>query len=395
MTVDEAERMRDLLQDVDFPEPRHDVGHTIRVGRRHRAVRWTAAVATGTAMVAAATTLVQLAPWAGPTGRDDAAGPPAGPVRATASAPADCKIEHLALPGGVTSATTSGIDPTGRYVIGFPDESRTILWTDGQPKVLPAGAAGAEAVNASGVVVGSHMTGGGGQAWVYRGGKVSPLAVPAGGEAAQVSINTAGDIAGTLLRDGRSNVAVVWPAAEPGTYRILEAPGASMVRAITDSGVVVGSVEGVGPYRWDADGTGRPMATLPGLAKGAVAHVAGNWGTGLLESALTEPTPHAGRPQNGFAAVRWNLTTGEVTPVGVEGLPAGVDAAGRVLLPENPPRLIGLDNVVRPLPPDPRLPRMHASGISDNGIVAGSASTDDKDPNAGPDRSQPLRWLCK
>lgn len=38
--------------------------------------------------------------------------------------------------------------------------------------------------------------------------------------------------------------------------------------------------------------------------------------------------------------------------------------------------------------------RSFARGISDTGTVVGAAVTDDKDPNAGPYRSQPLRWIC-
>jgi hypothetical protein len=99
-------------------------------------------------------------------------------------------------------------------------------------------------------------------------------------------------------------------------------------------------------------------------------------------------------PPGGLAAVRWNLTTGEVTAIGVDALPVGVDPAGQVLIPENPPRLVGPDKGVRPLPPDRGFHRTVAAGISDNGIVVGGASTNDKDPDAGPPRTQPIRWIC-
>jgi probable HAF family extracellular repeat protein len=284
----------------------------------------------------------------------------------------------------------TGVDPTGRFVIGTADGERAIRWTDGQPEILPAGADNAEAVNASGVVVGSVTTGAGSHAWVYRDGQVSQLPVPPGGDADTVSINEAGDIAGTL----GGTAPIVWPADKPGTYRVLDAPEASVARAIGDSGIVVGLTKSTGPYQWDRAGSGRPLATLPGLGQGSAVDVAGNWATGLLQWSATEPVPWANRPPGGLAAVRWNLTTGEVTAIGVDALPQAVDAAGQVLIPENPPRLVGLDNVVRPLPPDPGFPRTFAAGMTDDGIVVGTAATDDKDPTGGPHRSVPVRWTC-
>jgi hypothetical protein len=381
MTVTDIERVRALMNDVDFPEPRHDVRHTVRIGRRRRAGRWAATATMGVVVLAGVAAVVRVAPWAGTSGPD---GTTAGPVQV-----GDCRIEHLALPAGVGSAIATGVDPTGRRIIGDAD-NRTILWTDGQPTLLPAEAVGAEAVNSSGTVVGTVMTGGGNHAWVYREGRVSRLPVPSGGAAEQVSINEAGDIAGTLSRTSP----IVWPADRPGTYTVLDAPAASVVSVIGDNGVMVGYVEGVGPYRWDTDGSGRPLALLPGVATGSAVDLAGNWATGLLEWSTSEPVAGFSIPPGGLAAVRWNLTTGEVTSAGVDGRPAGIDAAGRILMPESPPRLIGLDNVVLPLPPDRAFHRTVARGMTDTGIVVGAAATDDKDPNAGPYRSQPLRWIC-
>lgn len=399
MTVDDHQRMRALLRDVDFPEPRLDVATTIRTGQRRRAGRWAATTAAGVGVLVAAAATVQLAPWDHPRGPDRSA---TRPTPATLPAALDCTVEPLPPPNGRTSAVATGIDPTGRYVIGMVDNDgsgppRSVLWTDGQPQLLPAGASGEEAVNASGVVVGTLTTGAGGHAWIFRDGQLRNLPVPAGSEAGEVSINTRGDVAGVLYHDG-TRVPIVWPADRPGSYRILASPGGGViVRGITDSGVVVGGMQDGPPYRWEPNGTGSPMATPPGLTTGWVIDVAGTWAVGYFEerqastdSAHPTPTPTPGHQ----AAVRWNLATGQATALGFDALPAAIDAAGRVLIPESPPRLVGPDGTMRALPAVAGYVFAHAAGISDNGTVAGFVATDDKDPAAGPYRSQSVRWSC-
>jgi hypothetical protein len=384
MTVDEAERVRALLHDVDFPEPRHDVAQTVRIGRRRRRTRWTATVAAAAAALVGAAVVVQVTPSVVPPAPDGTVARPG----------TDCDLEDLPLPDGVTSAAVTGIDPTGRFIVGSSDRDAGILWTDGQPSLLPAGSGGAAAVNASGVVVGTAGTSDGSPAWVYRDGRVERLPVPPGGGASAVSINAAGDVAGTVARDN-SVTPIVWPAADPGTYRVLTTPGPPIVRAITDTGVVLGGIEDGGPYRWEPDGTARPMPALPGVDWGLAMDAAGTWATGVLRWDLSAPDPLVMNfPPGGVAAVRWNLLTGEVVPVGADTVPVAVDATGRLLLPRDPPRLVGPDNVQRPLPTDRRSHLTVAVAISDTGVVVGYGSARDKDPATGLLASRPLRWAC-
>ncbi|GIJ57507.1 hypothetical protein [Virgisporangium aurantiacum] len=383
MTVDEAERVRALLRDVDFPEPRHDVRDTVRIGRRRRAVRWTATVAAGVAVLAGAAAVARIPAWETTLPPDATVGRPA----------TGCTPEDLPLPGGVTAATVTGIDPTGRFVVGLvagaADRDAGIVWTDGRPRLLPAGTGGVAAVNASGVVVGTAASPDGSPAWVYRDGRVDRLPVPPGGAASAVAINAGGDIAGVLHRDG-ATVPIVWPASDPGTYRLLDTPGAPVVHAITDTGIVVGGIEDGGPYRWEPNGTGRPLATLPGAAGGVAVDAAGTWATGLLHWRINEPNPQVMNfPPGGLAAVRWNLTTGDVAAIGIDAMPAAVDAAGRILLPREPPRLVGPDNNVRPLPPDRRRHSTVAVGMSDDGVMVGTSSARDTK-----EADRPLRWAC-
>ncbi|GIJ68083.1 hypothetical protein [Virgisporangium ochraceum] len=385
MTVDEAERVRALLHDVGFPEPRHDIGETVRIGRRRRATRWTTVVAAGAAALVGAAVAVQGGPAAPPPRRDDEVARPA----------TDCDLENLPLPDGVTSATVTGIDPTGRFVVGSSDRDAGILWTDGQPRLLPAGSGGAAAVNASGVVVGTAGTGDASPAWVYRDGRVERLPVPPDGGASAVSINAAGDIAGTIAGSAGTPAPIVWPAGEPRTYRLYTTPGPPVVRAITDTGVVVGGIEGRGPYRWNAYGDGQALPIMPAAAGGVAVDATGTWATGLLHWSLDRPDPRVNSYfPGGRTAVRWNLATGEVTATGIDTMPVAVDPTGRVLLPQDPPRLVGPDNVQRPLPVDRRSHVTVAVGMSDNGVVVGYGSARDKDPATGLLASRPLRWVC-
>jgi probable HAF family extracellular repeat protein len=256
-------------------------------------------------------------------------------------------------------------DPTGRYAAASlvqPDGTiRPVLWTDGEPAVLPPAGDGAQpsAVNSAGVVVGT-ASGRDGRplAWIYRDGRVSRLgAVPGYEWWAPVSVDEHGAVTGEAWRGLRFAV-VSWPsAASRGAVVRVTEPRGVRGSGVGAGGVVVGTWgDGAAPYAWRADGTGRALRLPRGAATGQPVAVRGAWAAGWvgLHPATVPPEPAAapreqggekdmrlremlGKPGAGklvVAPARWNLSTGEVTHWPERTVAAtAVNAAGWVVVP--------------------------------------------------------------
>jgi hypothetical protein len=215
--------------------------------------RWVRSVVGSAAMLAGAVAAL------GPT--------PAVANPAVADAVVAATWTATALP--VPSGAFAQVNGTDRHdqVVGWFDTLEGgqhrpgVIWRGGELVVL--GEAFGElteltAVNTSGVAVGSHFGIGEfqRQATRYVGGRFEDLPAPAGSDSVARSVNERGDVVG--LADG---LVILWPAADPGTYRLLPMPFPAYPYAtsvsIGDDGTVAASVlepVGSGPsraYRWD------------------------------------------------------------------------------------------------------------------------------------------------
>jgi hypothetical protein len=213
------------------------------------------------------------------------------------------------------------------------------LWTDGVPRVLPISGGGMgpypRDVNTSGVVVGGGYGSDGNGAWEYRDGKVRQLPTLPGFDGWGANgVNESGDIAGYAWSRGEDkSFAVLWPADEPGSVRILDAPQSAQAVDIADDGTVLGNLvdppkviepPAVDPspsspvvvgggrrltivhkaYLWNPDGRGRELPVAGGSPAQA-SMIRGN-----LVFGSNKGDPFDVHP------VRWNLRTGTATLFG-------------------------------------------------------------------------------
>jgi hypothetical protein len=226
---------------------------------------------------------------------------------------------------GNDSHTSDASTPDGK-VAGVGD-SQPILWTNGQPQVLPklGDWVSATAVNASGVVV---AVAGAKDKWAdsvvrYTAGVPAKLQPPAGTWRFELAkINAAGDVLVNATRpgkaDSRVDAVLLWKAGSTTAVK-LPLPAGAEGYGLTDNGTIVGVVSS-GPdtadlrsYAWDQHGKGR---ALPGPAgqTSAVSDVAGAWATGNLWPS--------------GAVARWDITTGKVSELPVDSPANGVNAKG-------------------------------------------------------------------
>jgi len=211
------------------------------------------------------------------------------------AAPTGCALDKLpAAPG--TSDAVSWVkhgDNTGRYLLGdseLPNSSimRPVLWTNGTAQFLdkdPGFASEAFDVNSSGTVVGQTGGPNGSYPWAWTNGTYTEIEAPAGVLQPQVTaINNRGDMVGWgySLAEGH-NVTMVWPAA--GAPIVLDAKSDAIAVDISDQGVVVANVNGVGAYVWPSWTSGG--SALPGRQSGytRVEEVRGGWIGGSEELA--------------------------------------------------------------------------------------------------------------
>nr|MDT0657838.1 hypothetical protein [Micromonospora sp. DSM 115978] len=330
------------LDDEPGGPSRVDLLRAIAEGRRRRKVRRIAgaggAAALTVAMLAAVPVLMNTgqapehaagsatsahpAPTGAATASSGTASPGApatyGGARAEAvPPPRKCGAILLEVPGGVSMSLVTGMDPTGRVILGrsYPaggDGSYPMLiWRDGKPAEVkvPGDDQILSDADSTGVAVGWGYLDGGSRAFVVRDGRTSELLGGKSGQA--VAINEAGRIAGTL--DGSQPV--VWPSESdrPVTLALPKVTWSGEAVDIDEDGTVVAAVLGVNgddqvrAYLWTSDGSGRllPLPTVQG--KPAVSFrplsVRNGWVTGL--AAMT-----AGGTDQATVPVRYNLATG-------------------------------------------------------------------------------------
>ncbi|GAA3783312.1 hypothetical protein GCM10022225_84460 [Plantactinospora mayteni] len=397
-----ASAIREMGSRVLLPPTRLAVADLISAGRRLRRRRQVAvggAGALGLALVAVVSATIVVEPRASGTDGWTAAG--SGTPGATSRS---CTVERLPLPAGTARFDVTAGSPSGGSLVGnaYSDSdaiSRPLIWDGATVETLSMAVHSAEAVavNDSGVVVGrGTRVGGVTFGWAHLDGRLVELPTPAGYDSAEATgINSRGEAVGIALGENRASVAVVWRVLDGRTQADrLAAPGSALAFGISDTGAVVGELEGTGAYVWDPDGRGRQLTTPSegGRARG----VRGDWVYGTV----TSQTQHTAVPPvisgsespstatNPSPGVLWNLRTGQATEVsdGVVGAVTGtgeavVNDAGRA-------KIRGADGESHPLPGLSEGGRSSATAISDNGSLIAGTATDDKGTR------HPVRWRC-
>ncbi|BCB77247.1 hypothetical protein ACFQ1L_21575 [Phytohabitans flavus] len=345
-----------------------------------------AAVAAATAFALAGTAVAGQV--LGRSGDGDRAAPIGETVTGMpAPAPAPfsaCTVSVLPAPPG--KGVLSGevvADPTGRYAAASlvqPDGTiRPVLWTDGEPTVLPGAGGNAQprAVNSAGVVVGTSSSDGGApMAWIYRDRHVVKLAPVTGYDWwVPLSVDERGDVTGEAWRGMRFAV-VSWAYAEPLEKPVLVTKPADVRGSgVGGDGTVVGTRgTGFAPYAWHVNGSGRTLELPPGAATGQALAVRGGWAAGwvgLSAEVVASKRPVAPRVQGtepdrkvldmpGTATggkvitvpARWDLRTGKVTHWPARTTPAtAVNASGWVAVPgDGGPAVVSPDGRTTALP---------------------------------------------
>jgi hypothetical protein len=411
MTTD-GKDIRRLLDKVDLPGPRIDLGEVARDGERlRRRRRARAAVGSAVVGLVVAVAAVPLAlhfpvaatvPNAAATGKPIGipSGSPTGSPIATATAgptpAASCAVGVLALPPGVKNYQTEAMDPTGRYVVGWASSNTvyaTMFWDNGAAQDMHVpGTPGVSAVNSHGVVAGSTSTQGFDDERVYRwaNGSTTILSYPMPGRWHPYSIYIDDDgaiIANAEPENESGGVGSVTVLFRPGTTRgvKLPIPSGSEVFGISDSGLIVGTLDltlSASEQRgavWDLNGT-----LLRKLSFSSYVDRLSPTGD-LAAGSRFDANTH--RRVSSFL---WNLRTGEVIELGARVTqPLAVNAQGWVL-----DSVIGVvkgDNVVAlpPLQPGDGT-RVSWAAMADNGTVVGQSMSAIGDASL----STPLEWHC-
>lgn len=395
----DEEELRDRLRAVDVPASRIEVDAVVQAGRRRafrrHSVQGAGGVALATAVLAAVPSMVTtVGPGtaAAPGGsRSAAAADATAPASATASATAapsasigGCPVAELPVPAGMKDVTAGGVDPTGRYIVGNAvtgQDFRPVLWTDGRPQALPVPGKSVQvtAVNAGGVAVGLVEDGRQEYVFRYEAGRYTRLRTPPGDWHVYPTpaINAAGDVVINAEPRGNSggkdSIVLLWRAGSTSAVR-LPLPDGANAYDITDDGTVVGAMykQGVAQaaYAWDQRGNGRKLAAPAGET--AAAYTAqGDWAAGGLWPSQS--------------AALWNLRTGEVTQLTVDGPGDAVNAAGWVVANG----VVLRDGSAAELQvPDGQTGL--AAAVSDTGLVVGYERTGGEDArNLGP-----RVWRC-
>ncbi|MCW3838633.1 hypothetical protein ONA70_00775 [Micromonospora yasonensis] len=393
--MNEEQELRDRLREVDVPASRVEIDELVRAGRRRafrrRSVQGAGGVALATALLLAVPSIVTTAgarPGTAPASVPAAASVPASAEATASTAPTPsagaCPVAELPVPSGMTDLTASGVDPTGRYVIGnsvVGQDFRPVLWTDGKPQALPLPGKSVQvtAVNAGGVVVG--LVENAKQEYVFRYEKraYTRLRMPPGKWHVYPTpaINAAGDVVINAEPRGNSggkdSIILFWKAGQT-TPVTLPLPTDGDAFGITDDGEIVGTMYrngvGIAAYVWDQKGNGRKLK-VPAGETGAAYATRGDWATGGLWPSQS--------------AALWNLRTGEVSQLPTDGPGESVNASGWVVASGAVLR----DGAPIELPV-PSGQTGLAAAVSDTGLVVGHARTSGGDNrNLGP-----RVWRC-
>jgi len=386
-----ARRLRSLATEDEppaLPPSQVDLGRVLKIGRRRRRLRGLAA--TGSAAAAVATVAVVVGTWAAVDHRPLVA--PTSSATAAVAEPtvAACRVERLQGPWGGTPQLV--MDPTGRYLAGYIDESRggrrhAVMWTAGAftELHLPVAAPTPMAVNSRGMIAGRAQRNQQSTGWLFHDGTFVELHQPPGAKAVFVNgMNANGDVVGEAeFSDGRGMAVVWWFGSSEAT--LLSNAANSVAFAIDDNGTAYGTLgDGDQAAYWPK---GQPARSLPGPDGGNVGkvfHVAGGWAIGV----------GAAGPDGEARWVVWNLAThgsrwtaplglAEVEAVNAQGWLAGSTEGLGSRKPSRPAvRRYGVTQVLPPLNEDQTTGT--ADGISADGhTVTGTFDPGPFDPTAG------------
>jgi hypothetical protein len=409
--MDDDADVRAFLNRADPPPSRVDLTTVIADGQRRVRRRWavaaagtTAAVLAGLVGVPAALAAMRDGPSNHPAAVADSSpspvpvtspstsiidppGPPPSPSP-TRSTTGVCVAHPLALPSGVKRVRVSGVDPTGRYIVGQEDgkQFRGIMWTDGKPAILPISeyAVEVDAVNEHGVATGIATDKAGKVEYVFRyaAGKVTKLTnVPGYTHAFPTPvINATGDIVVNAeppgSSEGADSIAMIWKAGSTVAERI-PLKATDNVMAITDDGTLVGAhytnSMADGAAAWTPSGQETVLQHPAGTTAAAYA-ARGDWATGGV-------WPGPGREPTG--APLWNIRTGALKML-PGGVASAVNSSGLVITEDF--QLVRADGPAPQLPAPAPGRRNHATALSDTGLVVGMV-TDDKTSTA-------MTWTC-
>ncbi|WP_067500962.1 hypothetical protein [Actinoplanes sp. TFC3] len=377
--------VREQMQSVQVPASSLRVEALVAGGRkrvlRRRMVRAGCGVALAAGLLAGVPSLVL--DGGGSSLADQAAAAPSasGGPQQGATNPASplvrCPGTSLPIPDGMGAVQPAGVDPSGRYVLGnnasnsmksTPEgkvsgvaASQVILWTDGQPQVLPMVRDWvlSSAVNADGVVaaVAGPKDKGADTVVRYTNGMPEMFPSPAGKwEFRLASINAAGDVLVNAYRPGGglgADAVLLWKAGSAAQKLPLPAKAEGM--SLLDDGSIVGRIISnkggkVTSYVWDQQGTGQALQT-PAGQDGSVFSARGDWAAGNVSPS---------------GVARWNLKTGDLRELKI-GAPAnGINASGWIAA--NGTVLRDDANVELGLADGKRGDPMY---VADNGLVVG------------------------
>jgi hypothetical protein len=314
---------------------------------------------------------------------------------ASPAPPPSCAAVPLPM-GGFTSIDVTGADPTGRYIAGQADpvagqKSSVVVWHDDEiVDVLRRPGVVLSDFTSRGVGVGYQVDGG--QAYLYRDGKLTTLK---GERAGAAAVNEAGVIVGRAGdRPARWTSSVAAPAPLPMP------PGATggTAVAVAGDGTIVGWIDDAkgrrSAYLWRTDGTHGPLPlpTIDGRPAFSFKpeSIRDGWiyGTMTVQSeAITSrrSMPSAG-PDNrlrdawpiNVLPFRYELATGRS-----ERLPRHADVRAAAFY-------VG-DRVVT-LPPDPTATEPASYAADSVGDDGRTAAGDGHVVSGGPFR--PVGWRC-
>ncbi|MGS2618826.1 hypothetical protein ACVCAH_30500 [Micromonospora sp. LZ34] len=279
-----------------------------------------------------------------------------------------CAMRPLPFPADAYRATADAVDPTGRFIAGSgrrntaggATEPLLLVWDEGQLTTVASPLVEEIAgVNADGAVIGNGWVNGVSQPWRYRAGQLESLPTGTFSYVGVSAINGSGNIVGSGYTPTGEQVALLWPAARPGTVEVLDAPANAAARDITDDGTIVGSAGDFGAWTgWVRTPAGeiQPL-TLAGATGSQVDAASGRYVIGRVN--LGEPNQ---------VRVRWDLVKGTsvtldprfavLSDVNQHGVVVGGDRISR-----------GASSVV--LPGGGTGITIGARAIADNGTVVG------------------------
>jgi hypothetical protein len=320
---------------------------------------------------------------------------PSGPP-----APTGCTVARLTDPKRTGRSIVTGIDPTGRLILGriYPggDRHQVLIWGDGVPVLVtvPGLDQSLTDVNSSGMAVGISFYSKGVRGWVYRAGKVTRLT----GRSAVTPLATgeSGLIVGsrTIAKDGYSVVPVIWRSPDEPAED-LSRPGPTWYGQAVDvapDGTVIGLLsqrehQHSRGFLWTPDGARRqlPLPVLDGERADGFAPVSlgDRWVSGVAYYDFPGGSGFSLRP------VRYDRSTGEFQGLSGGLFPEAGNARGWLVgqgMAKGPSLLT--DTGALDLPVVPRLNDHRATGVSDDGrVIVGQAF--DKE------RVQALVWHCR